>query len=410
MHPIRWRRVGAILAILILFVAIVHVGRQRPPATSEVAGVAGARQFVLSTDTMEDESGEIFSGRVVDLRTDHVPGGPAIFTEVRIRTTNHIKGTEEPEKVLRVPGGRLGDDVTYVSHVPEFYLGEEVFLFAKPESQLGHLEVVGGEWGKLHVENGAVQGDGRDQPLSALVEEVRASAARRGRSLPATPLNESASSDLRPVAQSASSMGYRWSGSAGWYLNPTAPAGVGAQISTAQFQGAMSAAFQQWMNSGRVSVGLRGTTGAIPDAICAFDPVAPCQPDGLNTLGWVVGLPTGVLGRTVCFYNPQTGAAADCDIGFAANFPNGWSVTGLTSRFDLQSVGLHEEGHFLGLGHSADPSAIMYHSIGLGILKRTLAADDINGIQALYGAAAPSGPIPPLPGLQPRLRTPLIRH
>ena len=59
-----------------------------------------------------------------------------------------------------------------------------------------------------------------------------------------------------------------------------------------------------------------------------------------------------------------------------------WSANG--AGIDLETVALHELGHALGLDHSADRSAVMFASYG-GI-RRTLGQDDLNGIEALYGA------------------------
>ncbi|KAK4395734.1 Metalloendoproteinase 1 [Sesamum angolense] len=59
-------------------------------------------------------------------------------------------------------------------------------------------------------------------------------------------------------------------------------------------------------------------------------------------------------------------------------------VDGVTpGAFDLQTVGLHELGHVLGLGHTNDSGAVMYPYIGDG-LRKVLGQDDIDGIKALY--------------------------
>lgn len=57
------------------------------------------------------------------------------------------------------------------------------------------------------------------------------------------------------------------------------------------------------------------------------------------------------------------------------------------NNFDLPTVLLHELGHSLGLAHSDDITAVMYPYYGGPNL--TLSADDIAGIQAIYGAEVP---------------------
>jgi matrixin len=59
---------------------------------------------------------------------------------------------------------------------------------------------------------------------------------------------------------------------------------------------------------------------------------------------------------------------------------------------DLQGNETHELGHALGLGHSGVSGATMQSGLGIpGLNLRTIEADDIAGIQAIYGAA--SGPV-----------------
>jgi len=55
------------------------------------------------------------------------------------------------------------------------------------------------------------------------------------------------------------------------------------------------------------------------------------------------------------------------------------------SGFDLSTVILHELGHSLGLGHSNDINSIMF--AGYMGVRLTLGADDISGIQSIYGPA-----------------------
>lgn len=94
-------------------------------------------------------------------------------------------------------------------------------------------------------------------------------------------------------------------------------------------------------------------------------------------------------------------------ISFTEIGPNGWRLrlcddvlwddgpgTVLApNALDIQGVVAHEYGHILGLGHSTVGGATMFASIsGNGVAARSLAADDIAGVQAIYGAASPTKP------------------
>jgi hypothetical protein len=59
-------------------------------------------------------------------------------------------------------------------------------------------------------------------------------------------------------------------------------------------------------------------------------------------------------------------------------------------RVDLQGIATHEYGHCLGLGHSGVGSATMFASTSQSgsINQRSIATDDILGVQAIYGVAA----------------------
>jgi hypothetical protein len=62
---------------------------------------------------------------------------------------------------------------------------------------------------------------------------------------------------------------------------------------------------------------------------------------------------------------------------------------------DLRNVVTHEAGHFLGLAHSDDEESTMWCDAAPGdIDKRSLGADDVAGICAVYGPNAVPGPEP----------------
>lgn len=96
------------------------------------------------------------------------------------------------------------------------------------------------------------------------------------------------------------------------------------------------------------------------------------------------------------------GGLSDADIKFNgfhhswAAFPNDFS--GFDGRTDISSVGAHEVGHCIGLGHSDVPGSTMWPSTGPGdVSGRSLGEDDILGACEIY----PSGGEVPPPDVDP---------
>jgi hypothetical protein len=74
-----------------------------------------------------------------------------------------------------------------------------------------------------------------------------------------------------------------------------------------------------------------------------------------------------------------------------------WSIGAVAGAFDVETVALHEIGHILGMAHSAVPGAVMFPTVSPNFRLVALTADDVTGIQSLYGGSAPA-PAPPFPG------------
>ena len=112
------------------------------------------------------------------------------------------------------------------------------------------------------------------------------------------------------------------------------------------------------------------------------------------------------LATALVFYMKSTIVETDIKI----NDAYAWYAAGGLSpaQFDLQSVVLHELGHWLGLGHDEDDRAIMYAEMAPGIVKRALFENDIAGIAALYPCAAGTACNPEAPADPPFIADPVV--
>ena len=167
-------------------------------------------------------------------------------------------------------------------------------------------------------------------------------------------------------------------------------------VSAAEFQAAASRAFATWeaVPTATVSFQFAGFTGAQP-----FDD------DGVSVLGFQDHPEMDrVLGATGFLIDTVTGEIVESDIFFNSAFTWSTSAQGDPTRFDLESVMVHEIGHFLGLGHSAigeaemradggrrvlGSGAVMFPiAMGRGITQdRVLEPDDVAGVSDLYPAS-----------------------
>ena len=177
-----------------------------------------------------------------------------------------------------------------------------------------------------------------------------------------------------------------------WFVtNRSAPG-----VSVNDLQSALQRAFQTWQDV---------PTASIEFSFAGITPVEPFEDDNLSVIGFQDHPEMDrVLGATTFLFDETTGVLVEADIFFNSAFE--WSTAdgGESNRFDLESVAVHEIGHFLGLGHSAigetellaeggrrvlGSGAVMFPiALGRGsIADRVLQPDDIAGVSDLYPAS-----------------------
>ena len=168
----------------------------------------------------------------------------------------------------------------------------------------------------------------------------------------------------------------KWSGT-----NPTVPyrvneGGVSGRLT------AIQAATNSWSNAGAsFSFSYGGTTSA-----------TTIGQNGVNEVLWQ-DLPTGVLGAASHWTSGST--ITECDFAFNTDYTWSTASTCPSGQFDVQSIGVHELGHWLNLrdlygdkaGYPQDTAKIMYGYSSSGQTKRNLHSHDILGIQWIYAAS-----------------------
>lgn len=103
--------------------------------------------------------------------------------------------------------------------------------------------------------------------------------------------------------------------------------------------------------------------------------------DGVNQVGWGAAYP---YPAATYVWGPVGGSITEVDTVMDDVFD--WSVITPTPQgtLDIETVMLHEFGHWLSLDHSVPP-AVMQPSVDYGDMRRVLQSDDKQGIIKIYG-------------------------
>ncbi len=163
-------------------------------------------------------------------------------------------------------------------------------------------------------------------------------------------------------------------------------------VTVPAFQAAVGRAFATWeaVPTSEVTYRFAGYTTNLPG-----------EDDGRSTIGFLNEPALDrVLATTSFLIDETTGALVESDIFFNSAFAWSTAAAGEPNRWDLETIALHEIGHFSGLGHSAigetvlagggrrvlSSGSVMFPiALATGdISARTLDADDIAGISDLY--------------------------
>jgi Matrixin len=116
--------------------------------------------------------------------------------------------------------------------------------------------------------------------------------------------------------------------------------------------------------------------------------------DGVNLVLFRNAASGSAIATTYSWFNSS--GLLDTDIVFwDAAFQFFAGTAGCSGGFYIEDIAAHEFGHALGLGHSTLTSATMYPSVSsCDSSNRSLDADDLAGVLAIYGPRTAPPPAP----------------
>ncbi len=293
-------------------------------------------------------------GRVEEVESQWNENATNIFTTVKLSVLESVKEKSPDIITFMVPGGIVGNIGQKNSNSPIFQLHEETIVFINKNS-----DVVGGHQGKFHVQEGMVIE--QNLPVKNFLSQIR-----RGVYYPRYGFFLSRLKAQRDLNYTVTRYHWCTANPMGKYFYIHANT-----QDVANEESAVSQAAATWSSCGACfEFDYGGTTFT-----------SSTGKDDENIILWGNQLSYPVLAQTSLWYTPSTGCILEIDCEF--NDSESWNING-TDDFDIQTVMLHEFGHYLCLDHSNDPKAIMY-AYYRGV-QRTLSSDDVAGIKALYGA------------------------
>ena len=308
-----------------------------------------------------------------------------IRTYVTLQVDEVLKGGERSsELTVQVLGGTVGDLALRVSDSPRFELGDDVLVFL--EEVDGTYRVFGHFQGKHTIRDDRVLERRMALPAfkgrihEILTDQTRAPNWWRSLRDYLRRLTGQSGDDYWPLPGATSTHtfvynGMKWGGAnpmePPYRINPTNNNG----LSAGSILGAVQSAAATWSNVPTADFEFHygGTTSATDGGY-----------NGANEIVWKDEGHSITLATAYWWFYP--GIIVEADIVF--NDYHNWSTSG--GGYDIETVALHELGHWLSLGHDSNPSAVMYYAYG-GV-RRSLHASDIAGISYIYPSDSPSDP------------------
>lgn len=370
------------------------------PAAAVASGVPK-----WSTAQLASFADVIVIGRINELSSDWDEQSNSIYTFVGVSVEQVLKGAvPHHDIVIKQLGGRVGSVGLHVSDQADFHVGETALLFLEVRPRDGTLYTSALWQGKWKVErdasgggfvvreapSGTVWQGGDRSSLTSIERAVASSQAGTGKSIEFAP----AGHQFAPAAAALTSThAFQLLGPLRYATAPPVDVQAGGQPGlVGGGTREILAAIGKWNAAGAAFRYALGTADSAPR--CSTEELG----NGRVTISFMdpcneMSNEGGTLAIGGSYYVHGGGGSVDwqefnrASEGFIVTNDGATALRYLTQPGCFEDVQAHELGHVLGLGHSADSTAIMFPTVNAGCAAgpRPLAQDDIAGITYIYG-------------------------
>jgi len=305
----------------------------------------------------------------------------------------HARGQQ---LTIETEGGFLANEGLglWASHTPALAVGAELLLLLREEE--GAVKISGDDWGIYTLVANSIQNDAADMamPIAQFLQMLQGALKENGAQIEnlaavASSLVEyrDVHQALRPLAATVQGRDSdteppRWL-TAGLELEVKVNLNSGQldEISkkSGDFYMAIRGAMQTWsiVESSDFTLFYSGETSATTTSY-----------NGDNEIVFVNKGHNKALGQAQIWYAPG-GVILEVDIWLNDDYQFSVDGTPTVNEVDLESIVLHEIGHWAPLQHATNPAAVMYSVLASMETKRKLHADDIDAITQLYPCDLP---------------------
>lgn len=346
-------------------------------------------------DIFIDQADVVARGKVASITSFKTDDG--LRTLIDIDVDEQIKGVTGKRLQIREIGGKVGNEILWISGSPEYKVGDKVTVLLKRQPD-GSLRTHLLDNGRIPVQPAGTANAlfGRQLTYKEVVD-IKIDARKKELKSAPQPLALGLMVQPAPLsgpAESLTEFRFMTDPPSRWLNNPVAvygdPAGD-VKYGPVESQRSVKDATESWSSAGNVTFQYTGDTPAVgytcvPDKLLVQfrdvknDIEDPNQCSGVLAIGGFCG------GAIINGKYKITGGAVV--------FNNGWEGCSFWNPDNITEVMTHEFGHAIGLSHSAESGqpttqytqdATMYYSAHFDGRRNGLKDYDRGAVAALYG-------------------------